>query len=367
MAAPDGLTLYISHLSPYSSKAWAALAWSGMPFEVATQTLLVRFAVLKRLTGKTMVPVLRRGAWAINDSTQIARWAHRHGQRPQLPREDTCRAALCWLLEELADEWVARWFVHARWYDPRTDRGELATAIGAELAWGLPVVSVAVGSFAARAIQTQVARGGASPDNARVMARAREVSLARLEQTLAYGEGDGEGGALPFLLGDAPTIADFAWYGPLAQLQRDLGGGALAGAPATTAWLARVDAIRLGRLPALPEQPRLRPLSAFAPLLAELCEVYGPLLTANRLALPGGGEVRVTIHGEALVLAQASRYMLERQRWLHDELEQFLNHLPKGDPLADADLLAQLRTLRADARQALQRAPKGSGGEVLAD
>lgn len=361
MATPNDLILYISHLSPYSYKAWAALAWSGLPFEIATQNMVTRYTVLQRLTGKTMVPVLRRGAWAINDSTQIARWLNRQGQRPQVPQQAPCEAALCWLLEELADEWASRWFIHTRWYDPRPDRAEIQAAIGAELVGGVPVLSEAVGRVAARAIRAQVARGGATADNARVMARAREVSLSRLEQVLASDE------TLPFALGDAPTIADFAWYGPLAQLQRDLGGHALAEAPATAAWLARVDALRLGRLPQVPAHPRRRPLDAMTPLLLELCEVYGPLLQANRLALPERAPVRVEIHGERLELPQASRYMLERQRWLHDELEQFLNHLPPGEPLAAPDLTAQLHTLRKDAQLALQRAPKGSGGEVLAD
>ena len=76
--------LFISRASPYSMKIAAMLAYLGVEHRLVTQNAVNRFAVIRRLSGRTMVPMLRRDDWALSDSTAIAR----HMMRlPDLLRE----------------------------------------------------------------------------------------------------------------------------------------------------------------------------------------------------------------------------------------------------------------------------------------
>ena len=95
-------TLYVSHHSPYSIKVLALFGWAGISAHVETCNVLTRQSVLKRLTGQTMVPMLRKGSWGMNDSTRLARFAIERSERALLPAEPGA-VALCWLLEEFAE------------------------------------------------------------------------------------------------------------------------------------------------------------------------------------------------------------------------------------------------------------------------
>ena len=77
--------LFISRASPYSSKVLALLGYAGFSHRVRVQNGWTRYAVIRRLTGETMVPMLRRGDWAINDSTDITRYVIDRAERPTLP------------------------------------------------------------------------------------------------------------------------------------------------------------------------------------------------------------------------------------------------------------------------------------------
>ena len=79
------IQLYVSYLSPYACKTMALMGYAAVPHEVIVEDIWNRFAVLKRMTGKTMVPVLRHGDFALNDSTRIAKHLLATSQRPLLP------------------------------------------------------------------------------------------------------------------------------------------------------------------------------------------------------------------------------------------------------------------------------------------
>ena len=272
----DGYILYVSDYSPYSYKAAAALGWAGVDVRVRSIDVVTRKAVLERMTGKTMVPMLRRGGWAIHDSTRIVEFADERARGAFVPDEEEAEA-LCWLLEEFADEWVTRWFVWARWHI-EANAEALSERIGLELTRGLPAVGPALGRVASRMIAERVAKGGAHESNAAALGRTRDRTLEVLEALLSQGPAN--------LFGGAPTVADFALYGQLEQFRRDPGNAArMSQYPAVCAWLQRIDVGRPGGQGAhLPEAWRgqgPRPLAQLAGLFEEMMRTLWPVLVAN--------------------------------------------------------------------------------------
>lgn len=326
-------TLYISNFSPYSYKASALLGWAGVDAKVKPITLVSRQRVLKRLTGKTMVPVLRKGGWAINDSTRIAQWALDRSERPLLPLSPA-RAALCWLLEEFADEWVPRWFIYERWHD-RQNRHVLSRRIGGELTRDMPVLGRKVGEVASSAIAKRVSGAGAGPQNKDALARTRDSTLAILESLLGQ-----EGGA-GFLFGATPTVADFAMYGPLEQYRRDpVGAKSMGQFPALCSWLTTIDLMRLPRrvIPAIEQAPE-RDLSELAGVVSEFVDTYWKVLVANyEVTSRSEGARRVeTILGNGVRFEfKPSRYADKRLEFVLQMLDQCYLHDPDMFPVVFA-------------------------------
>lgn len=193
-------------------KAAAGLGWAGVDVELVQQTMVHRYSVLKRMTGETMVPVLRKGDWAINDSSDILAWADENGSRPLLP--DGGRRHLCLILEDFFDEWVMRIFGLTRWFDQNA-KAEVADKIGNELVSGIPVVSGVVGKFAGNAVANVLKSSGISRDDAPGLLASRSRIIEATEHLFSEGR---------TMFGGPPSTADFAFYGMFGQMYRDVSG-----------------------------------------------------------------------------------------------------------------------------------------------
>jgi len=310
--------LYISSLSPYSIKAAALLGYAGISCRVIREHVVNRYAVLKRLTGKTMVPVLRRGEWAINDSTRIARWADERSERDLTPVRPSY-GPICWLLEEFADEWISRWMVFSRWCNERDSR-TTSGRIGEELTCGVPVVGRMVGEMASRAIRAQLARGGAREENRRALEQSRDRILQALE---AYFEGT-EG----YLFGGAPTVADFALYGQLEQYRRDPSGGErMEMYPAIGEWLDAVDAMRVPHPVVAMRHGAESDLENLRPLFAEFFGTYWPVIVAlHRERHERGAEGDRTVSVE---LVDGEEFEVTASRYMSGRVEFVVRHLDR--------------------------------------
>lgn len=302
--------LFISRASPYSSKIRALLGYTGLSHRVRVQNAVTRYSVIRRLTGDTMVPVLRRGPWAINDSTRIARYAIERSSRPTLPAREG--EALAWIIEDFADEWVTRWMTHSRWRH-REDSRRVSEVIGRELTGVVPVGEEIVGRQAARLIRRDLEGWGVRAENDEPL-RGSALRCLELLETLLSGDGD-------YLFGDYPTVADFGLYGPLVQYQSDpTGRQRLESYPEVLAYIRRIDGMA-DRPPSVVAREVARPeTSALQPLFGEFLGTYWSVLVANYRAIEGGSGRR-----EATAeLVDGSRFQFRTSRYLVERLEALL-------------------------------------------
>lgn len=307
--------LYINTMSPYSSKASALVGYAGLDCTERIQTAVNRYATIKRLTGKTMIPMLRRGEWAINDSTDIATYVMERTGRPLLPHREQLHA-LCWLLEDFGDEWVAKIVLASRWLNDR-DHRELSVRIGAELV-GVPGLSTLAGRAAAAGIRSALAPAGIARGNRAVLERSRGRLLQALESLLDN--------APSFIFCEHPTVADFAFYGQLVQLANDPSGGeVLRMYPNVRQYLERIDAMTLPH-PLVRESERAeRPLGELRGIFAEFLGTYWPLLVANFEAKQQPDTPRrvgaTMLDGERFEF-KPSRYLMRRLAFVLEQVDR---------------------------------------------
>lgn len=202
------------HLSYFSGKTRAYLRYKGIPFvdhEVDAYHLMWK---IPRMTGATVMPVVVTpdGEW-LQDTTHIVDvLEQRFPERPVVPDTPRQRVAAQWI-EAWADEWWIPTAMHYRWSFPENYRLFEADA-GAALLPGFP-------SFAKRRLAAYVAgklRGylpsvGVVPAQYAMMEAWTVSMLDALERHFSVHS---------YLLGERPTIADFALLGPMyGHLGRD--------------------------------------------------------------------------------------------------------------------------------------------------
>lgn len=321
-------TLYNNSASPYGLKTLALIGYSGVECRVITQNIVTRFTVIKRLTGRTMIPVLRTRDGAISDSTQIARKIMGESARQMLPR-DPKLAELCWLLEDFADEWMARILLYSRWHT-LGDSEEVAQIVGNELGGGLPWISQALGALSGRLIPKTVASMGVIVSNADALEYSRERLLLSLENVFSSGP--------MYLFEGYPTVADFAFYGVLGQYFRDPSGRARAGEfPNLRRYLERLDLMCLPLSDVrIDEQQASRDIKDLHAVFAELMGTYWPLLVANfraKSAVLAGGETKKRSKKQKqarAMMLDGSSYRFLPSSYLSEQLKSLLTLIDKA-------------------------------------
>ncbi len=201
------LELYQFELSQYSEKVRFILDYKGLDYHKREVTPGVGQIEVFQLTGQRQVPVLRDGQEIIADSSAIARHLElRYPERPILPADPQQRA-LCWLIEEWADESLG---VKSR----RVALGALSqypefrTAM---LPTNTPDMFKRLVENVPGDLINLVGLGmGAGPTGMRSARAAIEQNLEVLCTLLAN---------RPYLVADQPTLADFAVAGLTMYLQ----------------------------------------------------------------------------------------------------------------------------------------------------
>ena len=271
---PGHYQLLGADCSYYTAKISAVLRYKWIPHvnvlatrEVFTQSILPR-------VGWPVIPVLiAPDGKTFQDTSEMYDHLEASHPAPATLPADAPGRFLCYWLELLFDEWVKVPALHYRW---NHDNDFAVTEFGRnnDPARG-PAEQRAVGEKIALRFRGWL--GGLGVNAASIPTI--EADYLRLLAIL-----DGHFTAHDYLLGAAPTLADFALYGPChAHLYRDPNSGRLlrARAPRVARWIER-----MGAPPAVVALPTSTHVPAsLLPALRQLARDYLPVLAAQREAL----------------------------------------------------------------------------------
>jgi glutathione S-transferase len=198
-------TVFLWSNSPFGYKVLSAAVHKGVPVDVRVASLPDCMEALKR-TGRRKTPFVTVGDRWISDSTAICAWLEEQAGPSLWPAGAAARAE-CALLEDWADEALSKsvepwtWMVGAGF--DRMLSFVVEDQVHRPTAW----LFRAMAGWMRRRWQGRVdAHGGAEAT--------RELVCAQLDMLEARLAGR------PWLFGDAPTVADFAIAGQLANLVR---------------------------------------------------------------------------------------------------------------------------------------------------
>ncbi|MFQ5347315.1 MAG: glutathione S-transferase family protein [Rhodothalassiaceae bacterium] len=284
----DRFTVYGVEASYFTRKVLALLAYKGLPTDFRRKTLMVAPEVEAR-AGTRLMPVVvtPEGEW-LWDSTPIAfAMERRFPESPVLPPTPVLHVTAR-ILEDFFDEWPTRQALHFRWYyAPDREHGGgsvardiLGIAQDAPLdAEGEAMVEKARASVESWATRTAAAVGAD--------AAAREEMTGEFVRLVAIL--DRHFADVPFLLGDRPTLPDFALAGGLAAhfLYDPTPRGLIERhGPNLIAYHERLQAARADSVPPWSENDGFA--ETLAPLLQHVALGFHNFLKANHAALSAG-------------------------------------------------------------------------------
>ncbi len=302
------MKVYGSRVSYYTGKLEAYLRYKripyslhGMPYHDAKR--------LKEHVGAIQMPIVERddGRW-MSDSTPILfQLEKEHPDGPVIP-EHPVVGFVALLIEDYADEWLWRSAMHYRW-SYHYGRDLLSNILVDEVAAHNPFPRFII----RRVIRFRqqhyfVKRDGVTK---KTWDHVEQGYLNALDNMSAMLE------TRPFLLGNAPSIADFGLMGPMfrhfgqdptpAEIMRDR-------APQVYEWVARMWNTQMDDTPQyLSEVPE-----DGEPMLKEICETHLEQLIANATAYGRGAKhFELTVqncHYTKLPVSRYRVYCLEHLR-----------------------------------------------------
>ncbi|MEL6383234.1 MAG: glutathione S-transferase family protein [Cyanobacteria bacterium J06626_18] len=195
------LELYKFEASAYSEKVRLILDYKQLPYKAIEVTPGVGQIDLYRLSGQRKVPVVKDGAVVVPDSTAIARYLdEKYPENPLIPN-DPKQKGLCLALEDWADESLGlqgRKAMIGAFSQHPNFRTALLPATTPDLVKNL------VGAVPGDILSLLGTGVGFGPDDVKeattVLKQALEALCLMLQDS-------------PYLVGDQPTLADFAVAG----------------------------------------------------------------------------------------------------------------------------------------------------------
>lgn len=310
--------VYGCKISYYTGKLETYLRYRAMPYDysptVGNEKKLLAGA------GVVQMPVveLDDGRW-MTDSTPMIAWLETQQTAPSIYPQNPALNFAALLIEDYADEWLWRPAMHYRW-SYRSSRRYAAESIYTDLVEGnRPIPGWLARRFLAFRQYGGFVRGdGVAAATRAHVERGYHAVLDRLQAIFER---------RPFVLGSAPTIADFGLMGPMlrhfsqdptpAEIMRSR-------APAVYEWVARM-------WNAKPEAAESVLIEGFddvlVELLTEICETHLAQLRQNAEAYARNlTRYDQQIQGCGYVQVPASRYRV----WCLEELRRGWQGLDEG-------------------------------------
>jgi len=209
------LRLWCDANSPYSCKLRTYLNYKGIPYKRMRINLNVYMKDIPDRVGMSIMPVvLTANDDVLQDTTPImALFEQEYPDNACIP-DDQRLAFIMWLLEDFGDEYLTRFSMHYRWGN-QLNRSTLSHRLGRNMSYGnmqLHATNVAP-MILARQAGFDAPLGLISDE----IRRDLDVQLVELLGLL-----EGHFADHQFLLGDRPSLADFAVYGHFqAHLYQD--------------------------------------------------------------------------------------------------------------------------------------------------
>jgi glutathione S-transferase len=262
--------------SPYSMKLRAAMRYRRIPHVWVLRTPAARAETAH--VRPQVIPMLRlpEGEWRVDSTPILQVLERRHPERSLLPTDPASRF-IALLLEDFADEWLAKAMFHYRWAYPETAR-YAALWIAHDEQPGLSAAEYAARAEHWRERQTsRMPLVGCTAENAPVIEESYLRTLDLLKEGLAPGR---------YLFGARPSVADFALFGQLKTLADDPEPMRImrARAQVVADWLRQNDDA------SGVEGEWGAPSPAVRGLLRLCAETYLPFLAANADALARGAD-----------------------------------------------------------------------------
>lgn len=302
-ASLQPIKLYGSNISYFTGKLEMYFRIKGIPYQFITMTMMMMNRTIRKQTGITQMPAVQLGdgRW-MTDTTPTIDWFEANHPGPAITPTDPVQRFFSRLLEDYADEWLWRPAMHYRWYG---DEGamQLSRHIVNELMTGIPLPKF-LKRFMIRLRQRGgYTRGdGITRQNRPAVEDIYHRNLAALEAVFQQ---------RPFLLGQAPSLADIGFMGSMfrhfsqdpapAEIMRQT-------APAVYEWVTRLWNYRADQNPG-------NWLAGIPPdwgfWLDDIAETYLPYLNASAEAVAAGKKrFDCEVGGAHYKGAHASRYRM---------------------------------------------------------
>lgn len=307
------MIVYGSRISYYTGKLEAYLRYKNIAY-TPLPTPYGEAKMLKEKVGAVQMPIVDDdGTWMSDTTPIITHLETKHPEKPVLP-EDPVVGFISYLIEDYGDEWLWRSAMYYRWwYD--YDRLLASNTLTDEVMGHIKLPRwIKLRMIVRRQVRHYVERDGVTETTRSHIEQSYHNALAGMSAMLEN---------RPFLLGNAPSLADFGMMGPMfrhygqdptpQEIMRNT-------APAVFEWVARMWH---GKDQGQPEFVSQIPDDA-APLLKEICETHLVQLTANAEAFAENAErFDMTVQGCDYRDIAASQYRV----WCLEELRRRFNSL----------------------------------------
>lgn len=234
-----GYVLIGTEASQFSGKVRAFLRWKGVAFSETTATPEVYRDTIEPKIGYPVIPVLLTDdGQAIQDSAEIIDFIDRATPAPSAHPSGSVQEFVSLLLELYADEWLIIPAMHYRWSH---DDGWVVQEFGRIAAPSATAVEQQeIGEVIAKPIRESLPWYGVSEETASGIEVHFEGFLADCSAHLRR---------YPFMLGDRPSLGDFAIFGALyGPIHRHPWAGDRMRklAPPVVDWVERMQTVKAG-------------------------------------------------------------------------------------------------------------------------
>lgn len=294
-----GYVLIGTETSQFSGKARAALRWKGVGFSETVATPEVYRDIIEPRIGFGVIPILLTDdGRAVQDSADIIDFADASVAGPAIHPSTPIQDLVSLLLELYADEWLVIPAMHYRWdYNGEWIIEELGRTARPDASRD---EQIQIGQVIAAPIRDEVPRFGVSDDTISGIEAHYEGFLADFAAHLRK---------MPFVLGDRPSLGDFALFGALyGPLYRDpaLGEQMRRLAPPVVEWVERMLTASANGAELLPNDdipatllPILkRQMTEQAPVLADTIRAFQEWTRAQ----PSGARVKRSLGAHEFVI-----------------------------------------------------------------